>query len=131
MSERYGGPPPTAVLMVCTDRGSHERVILADVVVYTHSGLVELGDRYLLPRAKPQPRGLDFFGPSVKAQRAAGNRVRHVRVPRTGEQDITALHAVAAWEFDCPQCTATPRIRRDKIADAVKAGLPEIDVSLI
>lgn len=119
--QRYGGPPPTPAVLVCTGRGEHKRVVLLGVMVYTHSGLVELADRHYAPRVTGSGR-LDVGEPA--------GALRYVRVARTREQNQEALSDAAAWEFSCPRCPrATPRVRKELIAAAVRQGNVELDVS--
>ncbi|WP_067296042.1 hypothetical protein [Mycobacterium sp. 1164985.4] len=128
--QRYGGPPPTPAVVVCTGRGRHQRLVLLGVMVYTHSGLVEPAGQHYAPRVTGSGR-LDVGEPA--------NALRYVRVPRTGEQTPQALMASDAWEFSCPKCgsgaTRTvaeygrkPRVRKAEIAAAVRMGL-DLDVS--
>ena len=120
--QRYGGPPPASVAIVCTGRGAHRRTVLPGVHVFTHSGHVELSAYHFGIRTKGDGR-LDVGEPAVTSER--------VRVPKTGECTREALDAADAWEFSCPRCARTPRVRKATLTAAAHLGRPEVDVSFV
>lgn len=105
------------VTIVCTNRGAHNRVHLAPVIVFAEEGVVELPEVLLLRKS-----GSGRLVP-------ADNSPPLVRVPRTGECTIEALNAAAVWEFSCPQCRRTPRVSKALIIAAGTRGEKVFDVS--
>lgn len=121
--QRYGGPPPAPLTIICTGRGAHPRTVLLGVHVFTHSGHVELSSGHLGIRATGAGR-LVAGEPAGSLQRA-----RVPRVPKTGECTRDALDAADAWEFSCPRCARTPRVRKAALTAAAHMGWAEVDVS--
>ena len=119
--QRYGGPPPVPVTVVCTNRNRHKRTVLIGVHVFMHSGHVELSEYHLGVR-------VSGAGLLTAGEPSAPDRVR---VPKTGEHTREALDAAGAWEFCCPRrgCGQTPRVRKAELAAAARLGRDEVDVS--
>jgi len=116
---RHHGDKAKPVAIVCTNRETHKRVHLAAVTVFTAEGVVELSEVLLLRKSgsgRVVPADNNFASPLV-------------RVPRTGETIAEALNAAATWEFSCPKCGRTPRVRKDWIIDAGRRGAKLFDVS--
>lgn len=96
----------TPLRIVCSDRDQHERIPLVGVQVWPDGKvLIEL--------------------------EAVRNRSRaHVTVPRTdGPVSVADLNNADAWEFWCPQCRRTPRVRKAVLVAAARNEMPEFDVS--
>jgi hypothetical protein len=120
--QRYGGPPPTPIAIVCTGRDKHSRTVLPGVHVFIHSGHVELSAYH---------HGIRVTGAGKLEAGEPGSKPQRVRVPRTGECTREALDAADAWEFSCPRCGRTPRVRKAVLADAARLGVAEVDVSFV
>ncbi len=116
---RHRKDKATPAAIVCTNRGAHKRVHLAPVIVFTDEGVVEVSEVPLLRKSGS--------GRVVPAE-PTDPRPR-VYVPRTGEHTLDALKAAEAWEFSCPLCARTPRVKKTLITAAVAAGAKVVDVS--
>ncbi len=117
LRHRKDNAAPAAI--VCTNRGAHKRVHLTPVIVFKNEGVVEVSEVLLLRKSAS--------GRVVPAEPTDPHP--RVCVPRTGEHTPDALKTAVVWEFSCPLCTRTPRVRRALIVAAVMAGEKVLDVS--